>query len=160
MALFSFYGSLNDATVLWIVCLNYSCFICFARLLSLYVLLFFQNIVCTGMMKWYPEPQHVHCFQSCEVRVKTAKQLCIKVFGDAFFLQSAFCPFAHEACHEDHHAKYCFRQISPKALKQLNEWMSILIKTDTSLKLICISVSCNATEHQGILWIYSLIPLG
>eukprot|EP00064_Thunnus_orientalis_P002454 superscaffoldBa00000181_g2461 len=34
-----------------------------------------QSIVCTGMMKWYPDPQHIHCIQSCEVRVKTAKQV-------------------------------------------------------------------------------------
>ncbi|XP_031143549.1 pappalysin-2 [Sander lucioperca] len=25
-----------------------------------------QSIVCTGMMKWYPDPQHIHCIQSCE----------------------------------------------------------------------------------------------
>nr|XP_046265023.1 pappalysin-2 [Scatophagus argus] len=25
-----------------------------------------QRIVCTGMMKWYPDPQHIHCIQSCE----------------------------------------------------------------------------------------------
>ncbi|XP_028987725.1 pappalysin-2 [Betta splendens] len=25
-----------------------------------------QNIVCTGLMKWYPDPQHIHCIQSCE----------------------------------------------------------------------------------------------
>ncbi|KAM7378792.1 hypothetical protein PAMP_004390 [Pampus punctatissimus] len=24
------------------------------------------SIVCTGMMKWYPDPQHIHCIQSCE----------------------------------------------------------------------------------------------
>uniref|UniRef100_A0A8C6TTY6 Pappalysin 2 n=1 Tax=Neogobius melanostomus TaxID=47308 RepID=A0A8C6TTY6_9GOBI len=23
-------------------------------------------IVCTGMMKWFPDPQHIHCIQSCE----------------------------------------------------------------------------------------------
>lgn len=34
----------------------------------------FQSIVCTGMMKWYPDPQHIHCIQSCEVRAQTAKQ--------------------------------------------------------------------------------------
>uniref|UniRef100_A0AAQ4R5I2 Pappalysin 2 n=1 Tax=Gasterosteus aculeatus aculeatus TaxID=481459 RepID=A0AAQ4R5I2_GASAC len=26
----------------------------------------FQSIVCTGMMKWYPDPQNIHCIQSCE----------------------------------------------------------------------------------------------
>ncbi|KAF3698917.1 Pappalysin-2 [Channa argus] len=25
-----------------------------------------QSIVCTGMMKWYPDPQHIYCIQSCE----------------------------------------------------------------------------------------------
>ncbi|KAF0047401.1 hypothetical protein F2P81_001034 [Scophthalmus maximus] len=25
-----------------------------------------ESIVCTGMMKWYPDPQHIHCIQSCE----------------------------------------------------------------------------------------------
>ncbi|XP_056276626.1 pappalysin-2 isoform X1 [Pseudoliparis swirei] len=25
-----------------------------------------QSIVCTGTMKWYPEPQDIHCIQSCE----------------------------------------------------------------------------------------------
>uniref|UniRef100_A0A8C9Z982 Pappalysin 2 n=1 Tax=Sander lucioperca TaxID=283035 RepID=A0A8C9Z982_SANLU len=25
-----------------------------------------SSIVCTGMMKWYPDPQHIHCIQSCE----------------------------------------------------------------------------------------------
>uniref|UniRef100_A0A8C3ATZ4 Pappalysin 2 n=1 Tax=Cyclopterus lumpus TaxID=8103 RepID=A0A8C3ATZ4_CYCLU len=25
-----------------------------------------QSIVCTGMMKWYPDPQYIHCIQSCE----------------------------------------------------------------------------------------------
>uniref|UniRef100_A0A4W6BSM2 Pappalysin 2 n=1 Tax=Lates calcarifer TaxID=8187 RepID=A0A4W6BSM2_LATCA len=25
-----------------------------------------QSIVCTGMMKWYPDPQNIHCIQSCE----------------------------------------------------------------------------------------------
>uniref|UniRef100_A0A3Q3M9T1 Pappalysin 2 n=1 Tax=Mastacembelus armatus TaxID=205130 RepID=A0A3Q3M9T1_9TELE len=25
-----------------------------------------QSIVCTGMMKWYPDPQHIQCIQSCE----------------------------------------------------------------------------------------------
>ncbi|XP_034038636.1 pappalysin-2 [Thalassophryne amazonica] len=25
-----------------------------------------QSIVCTGMKKWYPDPQHIHCIQSCE----------------------------------------------------------------------------------------------
>ncbi|KAG7524210.1 pappalysin-2 [Solea senegalensis] len=25
-----------------------------------------QSIVCTGMMKWYPDPQHIHCIPSCE----------------------------------------------------------------------------------------------
>ncbi|XP_020791700.2 pappalysin-2 [Boleophthalmus pectinirostris] len=25
-----------------------------------------QSIVCTGMMKWFPDPQHIHCIQSCE----------------------------------------------------------------------------------------------
>ncbi|KAI4809988.1 hypothetical protein KUCAC02_018838, partial [Chaenocephalus aceratus] len=25
-----------------------------------------QSIVCTGMMKWHPDPQHIHCIQSCE----------------------------------------------------------------------------------------------
>ncbi|XP_069565911.1 pappalysin-2 [Brachyistius frenatus] len=25
-----------------------------------------QSIVCTGLMKWYPDPQHIHCIQSCE----------------------------------------------------------------------------------------------
>ncbi|TMS09610.1 Pappalysin-2 [Larimichthys crocea] len=25
-----------------------------------------QSIVCTGMMKWYPDPQDIHCIQSCE----------------------------------------------------------------------------------------------
>lgn len=34
------------------------------------VCLVFQSIVCTGMMKWYPDPQHIHCIQSCEVRAK------------------------------------------------------------------------------------------
>uniref|UniRef100_A0A3Q3MW81 Pappalysin 2 n=1 Tax=Labrus bergylta TaxID=56723 RepID=A0A3Q3MW81_9LABR len=24
------------------------------------------TIVCTGMMKWYPDPRHIHCIQSCE----------------------------------------------------------------------------------------------
>ncbi|TNM97688.1 hypothetical protein fugu_013934 [Takifugu bimaculatus] len=24
------------------------------------------SIVCTGMMKWFPDPQHIHCIQSCE----------------------------------------------------------------------------------------------
>nr|XP_020469038.1 pappalysin-2 isoform X1 [Monopterus albus] len=25
-----------------------------------------QSITCTGMLKWYPDPQHIHCIQSCE----------------------------------------------------------------------------------------------
>ncbi|KAJ8011954.1 hypothetical protein DPEC_G00063680 [Dallia pectoralis] len=25
-----------------------------------------QDIVCTGMMKWHPDPKHIHCIQSCE----------------------------------------------------------------------------------------------
>uniref|UniRef100_A0A667XQM6 Pappalysin 2 n=1 Tax=Myripristis murdjan TaxID=586833 RepID=A0A667XQM6_9TELE len=25
-----------------------------------------QSIVCTGMMRWHPDPQHIHCIQSCE----------------------------------------------------------------------------------------------
>uniref|UniRef100_A0A672GNP6 Pappalysin 2 n=1 Tax=Salarias fasciatus TaxID=181472 RepID=A0A672GNP6_SALFA len=25
-----------------------------------------QSIVCSGMMKWYPDPQHIHCIPSCE----------------------------------------------------------------------------------------------
>uniref|UniRef100_A0A3Q1GST4 Pappalysin 2 n=1 Tax=Acanthochromis polyacanthus TaxID=80966 RepID=A0A3Q1GST4_9TELE len=25
-----------------------------------------ESIICTGMMKWYPDPQHIHCIQSCE----------------------------------------------------------------------------------------------
>ncbi|XP_056149836.1 pappalysin-2 [Lampris incognitus] len=25
-----------------------------------------ESIVCTGMTKWHPDPQHVHCIQSCE----------------------------------------------------------------------------------------------
>ncbi|KAM9323172.1 pappalysin-2 [Pholidichthys leucotaenia] len=25
-----------------------------------------QTIVCTGLMKWYPDPQDIHCIQSCE----------------------------------------------------------------------------------------------
>ncbi|XP_077392570.1 pappalysin-2 [Festucalex cinctus] len=25
-----------------------------------------QSIVCTGMMKWYPAPENIHCIQSCE----------------------------------------------------------------------------------------------
>ncbi|KAM6989526.1 LOW QUALITY PROTEIN: pappalysin-2 [Tautogolabrus adspersus] len=25
-----------------------------------------ESIVCTGMMKWYPDPRHIHCIQSCE----------------------------------------------------------------------------------------------
>nr|XP_019955585.1 PREDICTED: pappalysin-2 [Paralichthys olivaceus] len=25
-----------------------------------------QSIVCTGIMTWYPDPQHIHCIQSCE----------------------------------------------------------------------------------------------
>ncbi|KAM8728606.1 pappalysin-2 [Acanthopagrus schlegelii] len=25
-----------------------------------------ENIICTGMMKWYPDPEHIHCIQSCE----------------------------------------------------------------------------------------------
>ncbi|XP_049603461.1 pappalysin-2 [Syngnathus scovelli] len=25
-----------------------------------------QTIVCTGMMKWYPAPENIHCIQSCE----------------------------------------------------------------------------------------------
>lgn len=29
-------------------------------------------------MKWYPDPEHIHCIQSCEVRVQTAKHSCIK----------------------------------------------------------------------------------
>lgn len=26
-----------------------------------------QSIVCTGMKKWFPDPQHIYCIQSCEV---------------------------------------------------------------------------------------------
>uniref|UniRef100_A0A3Q0QS71 Pappalysin 2 n=1 Tax=Amphilophus citrinellus TaxID=61819 RepID=A0A3Q0QS71_AMPCI len=36
---------------------------CFTGVL---VCFFPQSIVCTGMMKWYPDPQHIHCIQSCE----------------------------------------------------------------------------------------------
>ncbi|XP_030016505.1 pappalysin-2-like [Sphaeramia orbicularis] len=25
-----------------------------------------QSIICTGLMKWYPDPRHIHCIQSCE----------------------------------------------------------------------------------------------
>uniref|UniRef100_A0A3B3W0Y5 Pappalysin 2 n=1 Tax=Poecilia latipinna TaxID=48699 RepID=A0A3B3W0Y5_9TELE len=25
-----------------------------------------QVIICTGMMKWYPDPENIHCIQSCE----------------------------------------------------------------------------------------------
>ncbi|XP_032421623.1 pappalysin-2 [Xiphophorus hellerii] len=25
-----------------------------------------QSIICTGMMKWYPDPENIHCIQSCE----------------------------------------------------------------------------------------------
>ncbi|KAM6918678.1 pappalysin-2 [Xenentodon cancila] len=25
-----------------------------------------QRIICTGLMKWYPDPQNIHCIQSCE----------------------------------------------------------------------------------------------
>ncbi|KAA0719365.1 Pappalysin-2 [Triplophysa tibetana] len=25
-----------------------------------------QNIICTGMLKWHPSPEHIHCIQSCE----------------------------------------------------------------------------------------------
>uniref|UniRef100_A0A4W3GA62 Secreted protein n=1 Tax=Callorhinchus milii TaxID=7868 RepID=A0A4W3GA62_CALMI len=26
-----------------------------------------QNIVCTGILRWYPDPHLIHCIQSCEV---------------------------------------------------------------------------------------------
>ncbi|KAM4623650.1 pappalysin-2 [Polymixia lowei] len=25
-----------------------------------------QSIVCTGMLRWHPDPKHIHCIQSCE----------------------------------------------------------------------------------------------
>ncbi|XP_076828238.1 pappalysin-2 [Brachyhypopomus gauderio] len=25
-----------------------------------------QSIVCTGIMKWHPDPEHIHCIQACE----------------------------------------------------------------------------------------------
>uniref|UniRef100_A0A3B5A2A3 Pappalysin 2 n=1 Tax=Stegastes partitus TaxID=144197 RepID=A0A3B5A2A3_9TELE len=40
---------------LWLHCLT-AILMCFVS----------QSIVCTGMMKWYPDPQHIHCIQSCE----------------------------------------------------------------------------------------------
>lgn len=26
-----------------------------------------QHIVCTGRLRWYPDPSVIHCIQSCEV---------------------------------------------------------------------------------------------
>lgn len=48
---------------LWLHCFT-SVVVCFVS----------QSIVCTGVMKWYPDPQHIHCIQSCEVSLEAAKQ--------------------------------------------------------------------------------------
>lgn len=71
----------------------------------------FQSIVCTGMMKWYPDPQHIHCIQSCEVRVQTAKQSCIKYTSMCKYFPSRYQP----------HTKV-FETV---------KWVSILVSTDT-----------------------------
>lgn len=56
-----------------------------------YVLIF-QSIICTGMKKWYPDPQHIYCIQSCEVRVQTTKHCCIKYTSMGTYLSSSYQP--------------------------------------------------------------------
>lgn len=48
----------------------------FAWTLSLNVLhmLIFQSIVCTGMKKWYPNPENIYCIPSCEVSIQVSRR--------------------------------------------------------------------------------------
>lgn len=41
-----------------------------------------QHIVCTGRLRWYPDPSVIHCIQSCEVSPPAPSTSCLLLAGE------------------------------------------------------------------------------